>query len=106
MGNARMRAASTEPPLCHSHVRCAAMAMGRSATALIHFIDMATRDGTSGHSRCLDDASRKVPVIVNCRPSGDKYLMDRFHCAGDLRALMSFIEPTQIVTRVKKESAA
>jgi dihydroxy-acid dehydratase len=63
------------------------MAMGCSTNAIIHLIAMARR---AGHRRStLDDfdaASRKVPVIANIRPSGDKYLMEDFFYAGGLPA--------------------
>ena len=36
----------------------------------------------------FDAASRKIPVIANVRPSGDKYLMEDFYYAGGLPALM------------------
>ncbi len=48
----------------------------------------------AGQAIGLDDfetASRKVPVIANIRPSGDKYLMEDFFYAGGLPALMSRI---------------
>ena len=66
-----------------------AMAMGCSTNAVIHLIAMARR---AGHAIGLDDfdvASRKVPVIANIRPSGDKYLMEDFYYAGGLLGLMS-----------------
>jgi dihydroxy-acid dehydratase len=68
-----------------------AMAMGCSTNAIIHLVAMSRRAG----EHCaigLDDfdaASRKVPVIANIRPSGDKYLMEDFYYAGGMRALMS-----------------
>ena len=43
----------------------------------------------AGQDIGLDDfetASRKVPVIANVRPSGDKYLMEDFFYAGGLPA--------------------
>jgi dihydroxy-acid dehydratase len=66
-----------------------AMAMGCSTNAVIHLIAMARR---AGHAIGLDDfdaASRKIPVIANVRPSGDKYLMEDFYYAGGLLGLMS-----------------
>lgn len=65
-----------------------AMAMGCSTNAVIHMIAMARR---AGHDLTLNDfdrASRKVPVIANVRPTGDKYLMEDFFYAGGLPALM------------------
>src|SRR6266849_4754828 len=68
-----------------------AMAMGCSTNAIIHLIAQARR---AGQDVGLDDfelASRKVPVIANVRPSGDKYLMEDFFYAGGLPGLMSRI---------------
>jgi len=65
-----------------------AMAMGCSTNAIIHLIGMSRR---AGHPVSLDDfdaASRKVPVIANIRPSGEKYLMEDFYYAGGLRGLL------------------
>ena len=48
------------------------------------------------HDVGLDDferASRKVPVIANIRPSGDKYLMEDFYYAGGLPAMLEQIRP-------------
>ena len=66
-----------------------AMAMGCSTNAIIHLVAISRR---AGHAVGLDDfdaASRKVPVIANIRPSGDRYLMEDFYYAGGLPALMS-----------------
>ncbi len=65
-----------------------AMAMGCSTNAIIHLIAMSRR---AGHALTLDDfdaASRKVPVLANIRPSGDKYLMEDFYYAGGLPAML------------------
>ena len=68
-----------------------AMAMGCSTNAIIHLVAMSRRAG----AHCavgLDDfdaASRRVPVLANIRPSGEKYLMEDFHYAGGMRGLMS-----------------
>lgn len=71
----------------------AAMAMGCSTNALIHLLAMARR---AGHPITLDDfdaMSRKVPVLANIRPSGDKYLMEDFYYSGGLLGLMSRLKP-------------
>ena len=72
-----------------------AMAMGCSTNAIIHLVAMSRRAGKDC-TVTLDDfdaASRKVPVIANIRPSGDKYLMEDFYYAGGLPALMKEISP-------------
>jgi dihydroxy-acid dehydratase len=68
-----------------------AMAMGCSTNAIIHLIAMSRR---AGHAVTLDDfdaASRRVPVIANIRPSGERYLMEDFFYAGGLPALLQRI---------------
>jgi dihydroxy-acid dehydratase len=66
-----------------------AMAMGCSTNAVIHVLAMARRAGRNIGLEDFDAASRKVPVIANIRPSGDKYLMEDFYYAGGLLGLMS-----------------
>lgn len=68
-----------------------AMAMGCSTNAIIHVIAMARRAGHDIGLEDFDAASRRVPVIANIRPSGDKYLMEDFFYAGGLPALMNRI---------------
>ncbi len=68
-----------------------AMAMGCSTNAIIHVIAMSRR---AGHAVTLDDfdaASRKVPVIANIRPSGERWLMEDFFYAGGLPAMLQRI---------------
>ncbi|MCP8939687.1 L-arabinonate dehydratase [Alsobacter sp. SYSU M60028] len=77
-----------------------AMAMGCSTNAVIHLIAMARR---AGHDISLDDfdaASRKVPVIANIRPSGDKYLMEDFYYAGGMLGLMSRLREWLDLTQI------
>jgi len=70
-----------------------AMAEGCSTNAIIHLVAISRRAG----EHCavsLDDFdafSRKVPVIANIRPSGDKYLMEDFYYAGGMRGLMKVL---------------
>ncbi|MCX8005107.1 MAG: L-arabinonate dehydratase, partial [Burkholderiaceae bacterium] len=70
-----------------------AMGMGCSTNAIIHLIAMSRR---AGHPVTLDDfdaASRRVPVLANIRPSGDRYLMEDFYYAGGLPALLKRLQP-------------
>src|SRR5207245_7358977 len=69
-----------------------AMAMGCSTNAIIHLIAQARRAGQDIGLDDFEKASRKVPVIANVRPSGDKYLMEDFFYAGGLPGLMSRIK--------------
>jgi len=70
-----------------------AMAMGCSTNAVVHILAMARRAGHAVTLEDFDAASRKVPVIANIRPSGEKYLMEDFYYAGGLLGLMSRLKP-------------
>ncbi|HEY8594206.1 MAG TPA: L-arabinonate dehydratase [Devosiaceae bacterium] len=65
-----------------------AVATGCSTNAVVHLIAMARRAGIDFGLDDFDRLGRDVPVIANIRPSGDKYLMEDFHYAGGLPALM------------------
>ena len=66
------------------------MALGGSTNAAVHIIAMARR---AGIPLCIDDldaVARRVPVLANLFPSGDR-LMEDFYFAGGLPALMQVI---------------
>ena len=67
------------------------LALGGSTNAAIHLIAMAGRAGISLTLDELDEMARKVPVLVNLFPSGDK-LMEDFYYAGGLPALLKKIK--------------
>jgi len=66
------------------------MALGGSTNAAVHVIAMARRAGVALTLDDLDALGRKVPVLANLFPSGDR-LMEDFHYAGGLPALMNRI---------------
>lgn len=66
-----------------------AMAMGCSTNAIIHLTALSRRAGYPLSLDEFDAAGRKVPLLANIRPSGDKYLMEDFYYAGGLIALMA-----------------
>ena len=66
-----------------------AMAMGCSTNAIIHLVALSRRAGFPLTLDDFDAAARRVPVLANIRPSGDRYLMEDFFYAGGLRALMA-----------------
>jgi dihydroxy-acid dehydratase len=68
------------------------MALGGSTNAAIHLIAIAGRGGLSLLLDELDKAARKIPVLANLFPSGDK-LMEDFFFAGGLPALLAEIKP-------------
>ncbi len=64
------------------------MALCGSTNAIIHLVAMARRAGVPLSIDDFDRLSREVPVIANIRPAGE-YLMEDFHDAGGMRALLS-----------------
>ena len=66
------------------------MALGGSTNAAVHIVAMARRAGVELSLADLDDVARRVPVLANLFPSGDR-LMEDFHYAGGVPALMSRI---------------
>ncbi|MCY7305081.1 MAG: dihydroxy-acid dehydratase [Rhodoferax sp.] len=66
------------------------MALGGSTNAAVHIIAMARRAGIPLTLRDLDAAARRLPVLANLFPSGDR-LMEDFYYAGGLPALMQVI---------------
>ncbi len=69
-----------------------AMALGGSTNSIVHLIAMARRAGVGLDLDRFDLLSRETPLIANIRPSG-QYLMEDFHYAGGLRALMARLGP-------------
>lgn len=66
------------------------MALGGSTNAAVHIIAMARRAGVELTLADLDAMGRRVPVLANLFPSGDR-LMEDFYYAGGLPALMTVI---------------
>jgi dihydroxy-acid dehydratase len=66
------------------------MALGGSTNAAVHLIALARRAGVALTLDDLDAMGRRVPVLANLFPSGDR-LMEDFHYAGGLPALMTRI---------------
>ena len=64
------------------------MALGGSTNAVVHIIAMARRAGVALELEDLDAVARRVPVIANLFPSGDR-LMEDLHYAGGVPALMN-----------------
>ncbi len=68
------------------------MALGGSTNAAVHILALAGRAGVVLTLDDLDAMARRVPVLANLFPSGDK-LMEDFYYAGGLPALMARLGP-------------
>jgi dihydroxy-acid dehydratase len=77
-------------PASFGNAAAVQMALGGSTNAAIHLIAMARRAGVPLTLEQLDAIGRRVPVLANLFPSGDR-LMEDFHYAGGLPALMNRI---------------
>jgi dihydroxy-acid dehydratase len=62
-------------------------AIGGSTNALIHLTAIAGRAGVPIDLNAFDQLGRRVPVLLNLKPSGNRY-MEHFHHAGGLPALL------------------
>src|SRR5215211_963495 len=67
-------------------------ALAGSTNAMIHLVAIGRRAGVEVTLKDFDDFAQRVPVIANLRPSG-QWLMEDFHIAGGIRALMKRLEP-------------
>ena len=62
-------------------------AIGGSTNGLVHLAAIARRAGLSVNLEEFDAIGRKVPVLIDLKPSGDHY-MEHFHWAGGVAKLM------------------
>jgi dihydroxy-acid dehydratase len=69
----------------------AAMAMGCSTNAIVHLVAIGRRAGFDIGLDDFDAIGRRVPVIANIRPNGDRFLMEDFYFAGGLPAMLARI---------------
>ena len=68
------------------------MALGGSTNAIIHLTAIARRARTSLTLHDFEQISRRVPLLVDCKPAGCGYLED-FHRAGGVQVLMKALAP-------------
>jgi len=66
------------------------MALGGSTNAIVHVLAMARRAGVDLTLEDFDRLSLITPLVANLRPGGE-YLMEDFHDAGGLKALLERI---------------
>ncbi len=65
------------------------MANGGSTNAIVHLVAMAGRAGVDFSLDRFNPVSANTPVLANIRPVGTGYLMEDFHYAGGLPAMLS-----------------
>ena len=68
------------------------IALGGSTNTIIHLTAIARRAGVELSLADLQAASARTPLLVDCKPSGSRYMED-FHEAGGLPAVLKALEP-------------
>ncbi len=68
------------------------MALGGSTNAVVHLLAIARRAGVPLALDDFDVVSRRVPLLVDCKPAGKGYLED-MHFAGGMPTLLKALEP-------------
>jgi len=68
------------------------MALAGSTNAVIHLLAIARRAGLELTLADFDRIARRVPVLVDCKPTGTGYMED-FHSAGGVPVLLKALEP-------------
>jgi dihydroxy-acid dehydratase len=67
-------------------------ALGGSTNAIIHLLAVARRAGVPLTLQDFDVVARDVPLLVDCKPSGQYYFQD-LHAAGGLATVLKVLEP-------------
>jgi dihydroxy-acid dehydratase len=83
----------------------ALQALGGSTNAIVHLAAIAGRLGMKLDLAELDRLGRRVPVLVDLKPSGGHY-MEHFHNAGGMPRLMRKWQPNSGLTRKRYSTAS
>src|SRR5450432_716775 len=75
-------------PAAFRNAQVVLQAIGGSTNGLIHLTAIANRTEYRIDLEAFDELGRKVPVLIDLKPSGDHY-MEHFHHAGGLPKLMA-----------------
>lgn len=67
-------------------------ALGGSTNAVIHLLAIARRAGVGLDLRDIGRIADRVPLLVDCKPTGSRYMED-FHRAGGLPTLLKALGP-------------
>ena len=92
LAQAPLRPSQVLTPAAFANAVTALLAIGGSTNAVIHLLAIARRAGVA---LTLDDfaaAAPRVPLLVNCKPSGSLWLED-LHQAGGMPAVLAELRP-------------
>ena len=79
-------------PAAFANAVTALLAIGGSTNAIIHLLAIARRAGVPLTLADFEAAAERVPLLVNCKPSGALWLED-LHRAGGLPAVLAELRP-------------
>ena len=79
-------------PAAFANAVTALLALGGSTNAIIHLLAIARRAGVPLTLDAFAQAAARVPLLVNCKPSGSLWLED-LHNAGGVPALLAELRP-------------
>ena len=74
------------------NVLCVLCALSGSTNAIVHLAAFARRAGLGALLPRLEAVSAQVPVLVDCKPAGSRYMEDLHH-AGGVPALLAALRP-------------
>ena len=79
-------------PAAFANAVTALLAIGGSTNAIIHLLAIARRVGVPLTLADFEAAAERVPLLVNCKPSGALWLEDLHH-AGGMPAVLAELRP-------------
>ena len=92
LAQAPVRPGDLLTPAAFANAVTALLAIGGSTNAIIHLLAISRRAGVPLTLAAFEAAAGRVPLLVNCKPSGDLWLED-LHRAGGMPAVLAELRP-------------
>ncbi len=92
LARAPLRPRELLTPAAFANAVTCLLALGGSTNAIIHLLAIARRAGVPLTLAAFEQAAARVPLLVNCKPSGSLWLEDLHH-AGGMPALLAELRP-------------
>ena len=92
LARAPLRPRELLTPAAFANAVTCLLALGGSTNAIIHLLAIARRAGVPLTLTAFEEAAARVPLLVDCKPSGSLWLEDLHH-AGGMPALLAELRP-------------
>ena len=92
LAQAPLRPSQVLTPAAFANAVTALLAIGGSTNAVIHLLAIARRAGVALTLDDFEAVAPRVPLLVNCKPSGNLWLED-LHQAGGMPAVLAELRP-------------